>query len=384
MIYLDEASTTKPKIEVLNTIYDYMNMWYNPSSLYNPAQKIANKIMSAKKTVSDFIHSESNEIYFTSCGSESNCWVIQGFVQNCLKKGKKPSIVTSVIEHKSILSCVDNINNVDVHYVNVNSNGCINLDMLENILKYLTLNKYENEILVSIQYANNEIGTIQDVYHISSIAHKYNAIFHTDAVQAFGHIPINVKTFGIDMLSASGHKIGTPKGIGILYKKNNIEISPIIYGSQMNGLRGGTENFPYIMGFSKAVELCSVDMQQKKYLITKKQRDYMIDKLLDKIDCKLNGQYNNRLPNNINITFNQDITGESMIYLLDMCGIYVSAGSACNSHSLTPSHILKAIGLSDEEAMKTLRITLPDDITTNIIDNVIYEMKKQIRLLLTK
>lgn len=380
MIYLDEAATTKPKKEVLDTIYSYMDMWYNPSSLYSPAQEAANALKSAKETVAHFLNSEMYEVYFTSCGSESNCWAIQGFVQNRLRKGRTPSVITSVIEHKSILSCADGIG-VDVHFIDVDTNGCIDLKALEDTLKYVISQKSGEDILVSIQYANNEIGTIQHIHDIALIVHKYGAIFHTDAVQAFGHIPIDAKASEIDMLSASGHKIGTPKGIGILYKKEDVEISPLIYGSQMNGLRGGTENLPYIMGFAKAVELCSVDMKQKKYLTTIKQRDYMIGELLDKIGCKLNGQYTDRLPNNINITFNQNVMGEAMIYLLDLCGIYVSAGSACNSHSSVPSHVLKAIGLSDEEAVKSLRITLPDNITTDITDEVIHEMQKQIQLL---
>lgn len=381
MIYLDEAATTKPKKEILDTIYSYMDMWYNPSSLYSPAQEAANALKSAKETVAHFLNSEMYEVYFTSCGSESNCWAIQGFVQNRLRKGRTPSVITSVIEHKSILSCADGIG-VDVHFIDVDTNGCIDLKALEDTLKYVISQKSGEDILVSIQYANNEIGTIQHIHDIALIVHKYGAIFHTDAVQAFGHIPIDVKASEIDMLSASGHKIGTPKGIGILYKKEDVEISPLIYGSQMNGLRGGTENLPYIMGFAKSVELCSVDMKQKKYLTTIKQRDYMIGELLDKIGCKLNGQYTDRLPNNINITFNQNVMGEAMIYLLDLCGIYVSAGSACNSHSSVPSHVLKAIGLSDEEAVKSLRITLPDNITTDITDKVIHEMQKQIQLLI--
>lgn len=381
MIYLDEAATTKPKKEVLNTIYSYMDIWYNPSSLYSLAQKAANALEEAKKIVANFLNSESFEVYFTSCGSESNCWAVQGFVQNRLRKGRVPSVITSVIEHKSILSCVDGIG-VDAHYIKVNPDGSIDLNMLEETLKYVVSQTNGKDVLVSIQYANNEIGTIQEIGKIASIVHKYNAVFHTDAVQAFGHIPIDVQELGIDMLSASGHKIGTPKGIGILYKKNGVEINPLIYGSQMNGLRGGTENLPYIMGLSKAVELCANDIMYKKYINISEQRDYMIGKLINEFDCHINGKYSNRLPNNINVTFNENVTGEALIYLLDLCDICVSAGSACNSHSTVPSHVLKAIGLSDEEAVRTLRITLPDDITSEITDKVIHELKKQIQLLI--
>lgn len=373
MIYLDNASTTQPKQEVINAMMPYFtDKWYNPSVLYSRGTEIKDDIEKARKTIGSFINADKDEIFFTSGGSESNCWAIQGFVNYWNNLKKVPTIITSVIEHKSIISCVDNVH-ANIHYIGVDKNGFIDIQTLKDILSYTKGEK----VLVSIQYANNEIGTIQSIKTISKIVHEYGAVFHTDAVQAFGHIPIDVKGLGIDMMSASGHKIGTPKGIGFLYKKHNVMINPLIYGSQMDGLRGGTENVPYIIGLSKAVELCNFDNISKMINIS----DYIIRRFKWEFNCKFNGHYIFRLPNNISLTFPQEITSESLIYLLDMNEIYLSAGSACNAHSLKPSYVLKAIGLSDEEANRTIRITLTDDIDKNIIDYVITEIKKQINLI---
>jgi chorismate synthase len=252
----------------------------------------------------------------------------------------------------------------------------VNMKTLEALL-----HDAENEahkILVSIQFANNEIGTIQHIKEIAEIAHKYNAVFHTDAVQAFGQIPIDVKELDIDMLSASGHKLGTPKGIGILYKKDSVQIDPLIYGSQMDGMRGGTENVPYIIGIAKAIELLQNDKERQLRLTI--LRNNFISQL-KALGCTVNGSLYERLPNNINVTFFQDINAENLVYLLDMCEIYIGIGSACDSHSVETSHVLRAIGLSDEDAMKTIRITLPDDITMDEIDRAVCNITKQIMLL---
>jgi cysteine desulfurase len=345
--------------------------------LYGESVKIKNDIARARKIIENFINANDDEIFFTSGGSESNCWAIQGFINRCNRRGKNASIITSVVEHKSIIDCVDNMN-VDVHYIGVDNEGFINMESLESVLR--DLNIKSNEILVSIQFANNEIGTIQHVKDIASLVHKYGAIFHTDAVQAFGHIDIDVKDIDVDMLTASGHKIGTPKGIGILYKKNSVTIDPLIYGSQMDSMRGGTENVPYIIGMAKAVELICNDVKYQSRIIA--LRDYFINKLKN-IGCKINGSLNERLCNNISITFSQDISGEAMVYMLDMCGIYVATGSACNSHDTEVSHVLRAIGMCDRDAHKTIRITLSDDITIDEIDKTIYELTKQITVLTT-
>ena len=376
MFYLDTASTVQPKQEVIETMMPYLTeQWHNPSSLYSESTKIKKDIERARKIVGNFIGANNDEIYFTSSGSESNCWVIQGFVNYCNRRNKEATIITSVIEHKSIMECVK-CANADVNYVDVDKFGVIDTHCLELLLH----NAYNEakEILVSIQFANNEIGTIQDIKTIARLVHKYEGILHTDAVQVVGQIPIDVKELEIDMLSCSGHKIGAPKGIGFLYKKNGIEIDPLIYGSQMDGMRGGTENVAYIMGMAKAIELC--DISEDKIIEMYKKRDYFIGCLEYKFGCKLNG-YSYRLPNNVNVTFPQNITGEALLYMLDMSDIKISTGSACNSKSIEPSYVLKAIGLADEEAMKSIRISIFDGITYKDIDEIIEEINKAIKLI---
>jgi len=381
MIYLDVAATTKPKQEVVDAMIPYYtDKWYNPSSLYSSAVKIKKDIENARQTIGDSINANGSEIFFTSGGSEANCWAIRGFIDNCRINCRNPVIITSIIEHKSILNCLDHMD-ADVYHIEVDKNGYINLKLLEEILHHLSVENSIDNILVSIQFANNEIGTIQKIKEIARISHKYNAIFHTDAVQAFGKLHIDVEKIGIDMLSASGHKIGAPKGIGFLYKKSSIEIQPLIYGSQMDSMRGGTENVANIIGMAKAVETMDYNWNMKSI------RNYMIDMLQDNFNCKINGSIVDRLSNNISVTFHQNITAEALIYILDMSGIFIASGSACNSHSSMPSHVLKAIGLTDEEAARTIRITLPDDIGYDefdyaLIDEVIYELDKSIKFLL--
>lgn len=387
-LYLDAAATTKPKTEVVHAMQPYLNlMYYNPSSLYRPAQIIKEAIEKSRKIVADYIGCKSNEVYFTSGGSESNCWAIQGFVQNRINKGRTPSIITTTIEHHSILACVEGIG-VDAHYIPVDKEGFINLEILESVLQYVAAQTDDGEdILVSVQFANNEIGTIQHIKDIAKIVHNYGAIFHTDAVQAFGQYDIDVEQLNIDMLSASGHKIGTPKGIGILYKKDSIQINPIIYGSQENNMRGGTENVPYIIGFGKAVEI----LQKAHTLRNRISMNLLKSDLITKLraeGCIINGSLTERLPNNINITFPNKATGEALIYMMDASGIYISAGSACNSHSQSVSHVLKAIGLTEDEALRTIRITLPEGLLylkseerENVVDKFISEFKKQLKIL---
>lgn len=375
-IYLDAASTTKVKPKVIDAMMPYFTeKWYNPSSLYSKSSEIKKDIESARKTVANYINANSNELFFTSGGSEGNCWVIQGFINYCNRKGREVTVITSTIEHKSIIACVENMN-VDVHYVGVDKEGFVDMKALEDLIHDAYLEA--NDILVSIQFANNEIGTIQHIKEIASLAHKYNAVFHTDAVQAFGHVLIDVKDLDVDMLTASGHKIGCPKGIGVLYKKYSVSIDPLIYGSQMDGMRGNTENVPYIMGMAKAVELLQED-DEYQLRMTILRNNFITQ--LRSLGCSINGSMEERLCNNISITFFQNISGESMVYMLDTCDIYVATGSACNSHAMKASHVLKAIGLSDEDAHKTIRITLPDDITMDDIDNAIQEMTKQMMLL---
>lgn len=375
MIYLDAAATTKIEPTVAEEIQHFLYYdWVNPSALYKDAVRVRGIVNCSRAVVAEFIHADTNEIIFTSGGSESNCTAIQGFVNKCRREKKHAAVITTRIEHKSVLLCAEETAE-DFSFVDVDKDGFVDLIMLERIMQQ----KRDREILVSVQFANNEIGTIQHIQDISALVHTYGGVFHTDAVQAFGHVDLNVKELGIDLLSASGHKLGAPKGIGFLYKKKGVEISPIIYGTQENGLRGGTENVPYIAALAKAVLLRKENMTEGTLKITI-LRDNLLSELLA-LGCTVNGSLEYRLPNNISVTFPSSVTGEGLIYLLDTSGICIAAGSACNSHSQSASHVLKAIGLSDLDAMRTIRITLPDDFSADDIDIFIGELKKAIRIM---
>ena len=383
MIYLDNAATAKYRNVddiIVNTITTAMkDSWMNPSSLY--AVNVKDKINKCRANIANFINAKPDEIYFTSGSSESNNWVFQGFVKQCLSEGNTPCVITSTIEHKSAMECVNNLGNVDVEYVDVDENGFVNISQLKNLMFNRAI--FDDKFLVSIQFANNEIGTIQKVKEIAEEVHRFNGVLHTDATQVLGHIPIDVEELGIDMMSCSGHKISPVlRGIGFLYKKNGINIQPLIYGSQEQNLRGGTENTYGIIGLSKALEYCDVSIRTMDTLCRK--RDYFIDSLKFVFNCKVNGHGLSRLPNNINVTFSQNIMGESLLYMLDMSGIKVSVGSACNAKSIEPSHVLKAIGLSNDEAMRTVRFSIPDDITYEEINKVIDEIDRTIKLIETE
>lgn len=391
MVYLDAAATAKYTNTddiIVNTITQAMrDSWMNPSSLY--ATNVRNKINKCRANIANFIKAQPDEIYFTSGSSESNNWAIRGWVDQAwcdkMTKGgedyfpKTPHVITISTEHKSILSLIkDESLSCFKHDCPVDRYGIVILESLERLLQ-----TYESEpILVSVCMANNEIGVVQPIELISDLVHKYNGIFHIDATQAFGHIPIDVEKLGIDMMSVSGHKISPVlKGIGFLYKRNGINIRPLIYGNQENQLRGGTENTFGIIGLSKAIELC--DVSHKKVDELCKIRDYFIELLVFKFGCKLNGHDKHRLPNNINVTFPQNITGESLLYMLDTSNVLISTGSACNSKSIQPSYVLKAIGLSDDESMRTVRFSLSDDITYKDIEFVIKEIERAISIITT-
>jgi cysteine desulfurase len=382
VVYLDAAATAKyTNIDdiVVNTIATAMtDSWQNPSSLY--AANVREKINKCRANIAEFIGAKSNEIYFTSGASESNNWAIKGW-DSALRASfyKYYNVISTPIEHKSILALLNNnYLGATIHFCDVDEFGIVDCDSLERLL-CLCNNNYE-PILVSVCMANNEIGTIQDIRKIADLVHKYDGILHIDSTQAFGHIPINVEELGIDMMSCSGHKISPAlRGIGFLYKKNCVNIHPLICGAQEGGLRGGTENTYGILGLNKALEFCEISTDKLAELCGK--RDYFISILESKFGCKLNGHRENRLPNNISVTFPQNIMGESLLYMLDVCGIKVSVGSACNSKSIEPSYVLKAIGLSYEEAMKTVRFTLPDDITYKEVDFVIEEIGKCLKII---
>ena len=380
MIYLDAASTANYKnIDnlILETMLDAMrNDWQNPSSLY--ATDVKKKINKSRKNIAEFIGAKSEEIYFTSGASESNNWAIRGWVDKQHMHGNIcPVIITTPIEHKSTLKSVQNeVLGARVIYCDINEDGLVNL---QNLSTHLDDNECR-ATLVSVSFANNEIGTIQNIKQVSNLVHKYNGILHVDATQALGHIPIDVKELGIDMMSASGHKISPIlKGVGFLYKRNGINIQPLIYGSQESGLRGGTENTFGIIGLGEAVKYCNISEEYVDEMCRK--RDYFIDLLKTKFGCELNGHPMQRLPNNVNVVFPQNITGEALLYNLDYSNIKISTGSACNSQEIVPSYVLKTIGLSDENTMRTVRFTLSDDITYEDIDYVINEIDKVIRII---
>ena len=384
-IYLDAAATVRPSKEVVDAAMPYLqDEFYNPSAIYSDGVRVKRAIDNSRETIAGFINADADEIFFTSGSSESNCWAIQGYLLAGVMDISTTSIVTTKIEHKSIMECVDAMERFgnatyycDVTYLDVDKDGFVNMEQLESVFKDREEPNYY-DILVSIQMANNEVGTIQNIRAISNIVHKYGGILHVDATQAFGHIPIDVKDMGIDMLSASAHKIGAFKGVGFLYKKNDVEIQPIIYGSQNAGYRGSTENCFGIVGFAKAVELASEEMEDKLALSVK--RDYFISELT-RNGCKLNGASVHRLPNNINVQLPEGVGSEEVLYMLDLDDIQCSAGSACNSHSKKPSYVLKAIGLTDEQAARSIRFTISSDITYEDIDYVVEKVVKIMKII---
>lgn len=385
-LYLDSAATAKPNKEVLEAVMPYLtDNFYNPSSIYSNGVRVRRAIDDARESIAGFINADTDEIFFTSGSSESNCWAIQGYLLAGVMDISTTSIVTTKIEHKSIMECVDAMERFgnatyycDVTYLDVDKDGFVNMEQLESVFKDREEPDYY-DIFVSIQLANNEVGTIQDIKAISDIIHKYGGVLHVDATQAFGQIPIDVKAMGIDMLSASAHKLkGGFKGVGLLYKKKDIEIQPIIYGSQNAGQRGGTENVAGIVGFAKAVELASEEMEDRLALSV--MRDYFISELT-RNGCKLNGASVHRLPNNINVMLPEGIGSEELLYMLDLDDIQCSAGSACNSHSKKPSYVLKALGLTDEEAARSVRFTISSDITYDDIDYVVEKIVKIMKII---
>lgn len=380
MVYLDAAATagySDVDNIIIKTMVDAMKQhWQNPSSLY--ASEVKEEINKCRVNIAKFINASPNEIIFTSGASESNNLAIRGWIDRMwLEAYKTPYIITTKIEHKSILNLLESCNiDAFVRYCDVDEFGIIDCQSLEELLS-----KYKGDpILVAIHMANNELGSVQPIKKISNLVHKYGGVLHVDATQAFGKIPIDIERLGIDLMSVSGHKISPVlKGIGFLYKKNGIDIQPLIYGAQESGLRGGTENTFGIIGLNKAIEFCDIIDEKNRSMYSK--RDYFIDCLKHRFGCKLNGHPVERLPNNINVTFPQNITAEALLYMLDMSDIQISTGSACNSKTIKPSYVLKAIGLSDEQAMKTIRISLSDDIAYKQIDMTIDEIGKSLKLI---
>ena len=375
LIYLDNAATTQVYPEVLKAMEPYFTEYYgNPSSIYSFAGESKKAVDGARQTIADFLHATPEEIYFTGGGSESDNWALKATAEAYKSKGKH--IITSKIEHHAILHTCEYLEKqgFEVTYLDVDENGLVHPEEVEKAIR-------PDTILISVMFANNEIGTIEPIAEIGKIAKEHGVLFHTDAVQAFGHVPIDVDKMNIDMLSASGHKINGPKGIGLMYIRKGLKLGSFIHGgAQERHRRAGTHNVPGIVGFAKAVELASAHLEERMKYETE-LRDYYIHRVETEIPyAKLNGDRTSRLPNNTNFCF-RFIEGESMLFLLDQKGICASSGSACTSGSLDPSHVLLAIGLPHEIAHGSLRVTISEKTTKEEIDYTVDELKKIIERL---
>lgn len=371
MIYLDNAATTRTAPEVVEAMLPYFTENYgNPSSVYEFAGVSKKAITDSRETIANILGAKTEEIYFTAGGSEADNWALKAAFE--AYKGKGNHIITTKIEHHAILhTCqyLEKERGARITYLDVDEDGVVKLDELEKAITPET-------ILISVMYANNEIGTIQPIREIGMIAKEHDILFHTDAVQAFGQVPINVDADNIDMLSSSGHKINGPKGIGFLYIRKGVKIRSYVHGgAQERKRRAGTENVPGIVGYGAAAKLAADTMQER----TAKEaelRDYLIQRITTEVPyTRLNGHPEKRLPNNVNISF-RFIEGESLLIMLDMDGICGSSGSACTSGSLDPSHVLLAIGLPHEIAHGSLRLTLGADTTKDELDYVVERIKK--------
>ena len=375
MIYLDNAATTKTAPEVVDAMLPYFSEYYgNASTIYSLGAESKKAMDHARQTIADSLGAKPEEIYFTAGGSESDNWALKATAEAYASRGKH--IITTKIEHHAILHTCEYLEKrgFEITYLNVDRDGLISLDELKAAIR-------PDTILISVMFANNEIGTIEPIAEIGDIAKEHGVLFHTDAVQAYAQVPINVDEMHIDMLSASGHKLNGPKGIGFLYIRKGVKIRSFVHGgAQERSRRAGTENIPGIVGLGAAVERAMRIMDTK----TRKEielRDYLIGRLENEIPhCWLNGHRTKRLPNNINFSF-LFIEGESMLIMLDMKGICASSGSACTSGSLDPSHVLLAIGLKHEEAHGSLRLTLSEESTKEEMDIVAEEVKKIVQRL---
>lgn len=374
-VYLDYSATTPVKKEVLETMLPYFSEEFgNPSSLYEIGAEVKKALGKARKQVAELINADEKEIFFTSGGTESDNWAILGVADT--KKAKGKHIITTKVEHHAVLHTCEFLekHGYEITYLDIDSNGFVRPEDLEKAIR-------EDTILVSVMLVNNEIGTIQPVKELVKVAKAHGVLFHTDAVQALGNCPIDVKDLGVDMLSASAHKIYGPKGVGALYIKKGLNIGSSQHGgAQENKKRAGTENTPGIVGFGKAAEIAKKNLKEHIERTTK-LRNYLIDRVLTEIeDTFLNGDREKRHPGNANLTF-EYIEGEAMLLMLDMQGISVSTGSACSSASLTPSHVLSALGIPVEKIHGTLRMTVGDFTTKEDIDYTVDILKTVVKRL---
>lgn len=368
--YFDNAATTKIKEEVLKEMFPYFSVEYgNPSSMYSIGRSSRRAIETARKRVAELINCKPKEIYFTSCGSESDNMALKGIAYANKEKGN--NIITSKIEHPAILNSCKTLEKQGyrITYLNVDEEGNIDISELENSIN-------EDTILISIMFANNEIGTIEPIEQISKIAKKHNIIFHTDAVQACGNIKIDVKEMGIDMLSLSGHKINAPKGVGALYVREGIEFDRFLDGGhQEKNKRAGTENVAEIVGLGKACEIAQNNLESHINKL-KELRDFYINQVEEKIDnIKLNGPRDNRLPGNANISF-KGVNGSELLLKLDEKGICASAGSACSTGSSSPSHVLTSIGLDSKMAEGTLRVSFSEENSKEDVEYLVENLER--------
>ena len=370
-VYADNSATTALSPKVLEKMMPYLTEVYgNPSSIYTIGAKAKAAIETARENIAKNLGAANpNEIYFTSGGSESDNWAIKGIAEALQEKGKH--IITSKIEHHAVLHTCEYLekHGYEVTYLDVDADGVVSPEAVEKAIR-------PDTILISIMTANNEIGTIEPIAQIGAVAKKHGILFHTDAVQAFAHIPMNVDEMNIDLLSASGHKFNGPKGVGFLYIRSGIKIGPFVHGgAQERGRRAGTTNVPGVVGMAEAARLAQEEMDKR---IEKETavRDYFIEQIEKRVPyAKLNGHRTNRLPNNVNFCF-RFIEGESLLILLDQKGICGSSGSACTSGSLDPSHVLLAIGLPHEIAHGSLRLTLSEATTKDDAEFVVSELEK--------
>ena len=370
LLYLDNAATTKTAPEVVDAMLPYFTEHYgNPSSVYSFSSGNKEMISKQREAIADTLGASANEIYFTAGGSESDNWALKATAEAYAGKGNH--IITTKIEHHAILHTAQYLEKrgFEVTYVDVDEDGKVKLDELKAAIRPTT-------ILISVMFANNEIGTIQPIKEIGEIAKEHGILFHTDAVQAYGQLPINVDECHIDMLSASGHKFNGPKGIGFLYIRKGVKIRSFVHGgAQERKRRAGTENVPGIVGIGTAAKRAA-NTREERVAKEIEVRDYLIDRVLKEIPyCRLNGHRTDRLPNNANFSF-QFVEGESLLIMLDMKGICASSGSACTSGSLDPSHVLLAIGLPHEIAHGSLRLTINEEITKEDIDYVVDNLKE--------
>lgn len=369
MIYMDNAATTAVLPEVLDKMIPYYkDIYSNPSAIYSFAQKSRNAVEDARAVIADTLKVSPDEIYFTGGGSESDNWALKLVADKYKDKGKH--IITTDIEHHAILHTAEYLEKqgFDVTYIRPDNSGVISLDKVLDAIR-------PDTVLISVMLANNEVGTIEPIAEIGKLAHERGIIVHTDAVQAYGHIPIDAAAMNIDMLSASGHKFNGPKGVGFLYVSNKVKFGSFIHGgAQERGRRAGTINVPGIVGMAEAAKIHAQSMEDDNAYISK-LRDYMIDKIKSEIPyAYVNGSLTDRLPNNINVSF-EFIEGETLLIMLDQDGICASSGSACTSGSLNPSHVLKAMGITDSLSHSALRLSISRATTYEEADYVIGRLK---------